>query len=379
MAREQWRTKTPGVYGYKLANGETRYGGTVWVTGPWGARKQLRVEGKLREKDVKAWRAEQMADSAAGLAVAGGDLKFGTWVEKYLALRRGSVTHGSWRVQRNRLEWFRPLFGLSLSRLTPALIAARLVELQQAHAVSTVKAARGTLSQCLRLAVEYGLLARNPVRSTKVAASEPARERFWDAAEIGRLLAVTDADPEFGPLCRVLAETWLRVGEACGLTWADIDLARGEVHVRRTARYGRDGWELADAGKTANATRVLPIGPELVRALRERQDRDRLATGKGWHPGRVVFGFDGQVRNTSWVSYRLEQMCAVVGIPVAGPHMFRHAGATIAIRGGMDPKVVSERLGHATVAFTLQVYRHPNEADHRAAAAAFVDLISGAL
>lgn len=375
MARAQERV-ADGIYRYVLENGERRYGATVWVRGPWGDRTQKRKEGFAREKDAKAWRAQQMADSAAGLAAVGGDVKLGAWVEKYLALNAGSWTHRTMQVQRNRLDYFRPLFGVALSRLTPALLSVRIIELQEQHAVSTVKAARQTLSQCLRLAVEYGLLARNPVRNTKVAAAEKPRERFWDAAEVARLLAVTDRDPEFGVLCRVMAETWVRVGEAQGLTWADVDLVRGELHVRRTARKGKFGWELADTAKTAHAIRTLPINANLVRMLREMQDRDRLACGRSWSAQRVVFGHDGRVRDTSWVTRRLAAACRAAGVAEAGPHMFRHAGASIAIRAGEDAKVVSERLGHAQIAFTLQVYRHPNEADHRAAAERFSELIS---
>jgi integrase len=371
-----------GIYKYALhpkdgKKAEVRYGATVWVRGPWGERVQKRKHGFATEKAAKTWRAQEIAASASGLAATGGEMKLGVWVQQYLALHQPTWTYGTYRNAVNNLQLFAPLFGLPLRKVGPAEVQSLLVSLIGRYQPGTIRLARQLFSRCLNRAVEFGLITRNPVRATKAPQGEGTKPDYWTAAEVGRLLAVTDGQPD-AALWRLLAEGWLRVGEACGLTWADVDLAAGRVHIRRTVQTVKGGVALADRPKTRHAVRTVPISAVLVRQLREMRDRDRLACGRAWSVERVVFGHDGAVRNTSWTRKRLHALCRLAGLPLISPHKLRHAGASIAMRSkAMDPEVAKERLGHHSAAFMYDHYVHPNEDDHREAADAFAELISG--
>ena len=113
--------------------------------------------------------------------------------------------------------------------------------------------------------------------------------------------------------------------------------------------------------------RVIAISDGLAAALVMARDRDQF--GPDWHDGRLVFRntFDGLLNRTQ-VRLALAAICERAGVPVISPHGLRHAGASMAIRAGMDAKLVSERLGHRSVGFTLDRYVHVNAGDHEDAA-----------
>jgi integrase len=81
------------------------------------------------------------------------------------------------------------------------------------------------------------------------------------------------------------------------------------------------------------------------------------------------------VVNPDQVRWALMEVCVAMRIERVGPHMFRHAGATMAAQARMPPEIIKERLGHSKVSFTLDMYVHPNEDDHKAAGALMAELL----
>ena len=124
--------------------------------------------------------------------------------------------------------------------------------------------------------------------------------------------------------------------------------------------------------KSARGRRTIALDPETVAVLRahhRQQAEERLRCGAGWADGGFVFATeDGQALQPWRISFAFQQLRRRAGLPQIPLHGLRHTYATLALSSGINPRIVSGRLGHSTVAFTLDVYSHVlPQADEEAA------------
>jgi integrase len=154
--------------------------------------------------------------------------------------------------------------------------------------------------------------------------------------------------------------TGMRRGELLALGWQDVDLDRGSLSVRRSLERTKAGLRLK--APKSNRSRVvgLPgIAVETLRAHRVDQAEERLRCGAGWADNGLVFpSLAGTAWDPSNFSSDLRRLAKRAGLGSIGPHTLRHTAATEMLRHGLHPKVVSERLGHASTRVTLDVYSH---------------------
>jgi integrase len=184
--------------------------------------------------------------------------------------------------------------------------------------------------------------------------------RTWTADELRRYLDHVREDRLF-PAWRLAASTGLRRGELLGLRWQDVDLDAGRVSVRQTLTTVGNKVAFGEP-KTARGERNIALDGvtiSTVRTWRARQARERLAFGPAWHDTGLVFSrADGSLIHPDTFSFWFDRQVHAAGLPRIRFHDLRHTHATLALQAGVPAKVVSERLGHATVAFTLDVYSH---------------------
>jgi len=147
----------------------------------------------------------------------------------------------------------------------------------------------------------------------------------------------------------------MRRSELAGLEWADCDLASRRIHVRH-AQVERE----LDTTKSEDSERIIVIDAgtaEVLKAWRKQQLAERLAWGAAWtDSGRVFTREDGSPLCSTWISNRFLTLAERAGLPPVSLHSLRHGAATMQLAAGVPAKVVSENLGHATVAFTMDVY-----------------------
>jgi integrase len=201
----------------------------------------------------------------------------------------------------------------------------------------------------------------------------------WSGSQVRTFLDSSSDDRECA-LWRLLVMTGMRRGEALGLKWPDVDLASGRVSVQRS-RVMAGGRVLEHPPKTDHAHRSVPLDPVTVAALRSwkaRQASERLAAGSAWAEGGWVFTReDGAPPHPGVVSKRFLDAVGRTDLPRIRLHDLRHTSATLALAAGEHPKVVQERLGHATIAQTMDTYSHTTPALHEAAAARLAALVDG--
>jgi len=227
---------------------------------------------------------------------------------------------------------------------------------------STVRQCHAILRRALQAAVDWDLLPTNPASQVRQPRGEAIEMRVWTPAEIAAFWRVAQAH-RYGPLFRLVLATGLRQGEALGLRWADIDWAAGTLHItQQLLRARRGAPPQLGPPKTARGRRTVAIGPDLIALLqrvRTAQKADRLACGPAYQDHGLVFqtplGTPLHHRN---VDRLLAQLIRRAGVPPIRFHDLRHTHAALLIADGWDPRLIADRLGHAQIAFTLQVYGH---------------------
>lgn len=157
-----------------------------------------------------------------------------------------------------------------------------------------------------------------------------------------------------------------------GLRWSDVDLDAGTVTIRSTrVRYGTT--IATSTPKTARGNRTIAIGPATAAALRawkRQQSADHLFAGASWadRSGFVVTNVNGSPPNPEAFSNLFVDLPSAPDCRRRHKHDLRHSYATAALASGVPVKVVSQRIGHADVGFTLKVYAHVLPGDDEDAA-----------
>jgi integrase len=164
----------------------------------------------------------------------------------------------------------------------------------------------------------------------------------------------------------------MRRGEILGLRWADVDLEARALSVRRTLSRGSTSRLEAGEPKTAAGRRRVSLSPSVVESLRRhrvRQVAQRLATGSAYRDQDLVFATEvGGVIHPNSLARRYAQLIERAAVPKIRLHDLRHTNATVDLAAGTHPKVVQERLGHASISETLDRYSHVTRDMQREAA-----------
>lgn len=232
-------------------------------------------------------------------------------------------------------------------------------------------------------AVRWGRLARNPADAAdppRSSASNRPELPTWSPDTLRTFLDGVATD-RLGPAFLLAATTGMRRGEVLGLRWADLDLDRARLAIRQTIIAVHHEVQFGEP-KTAKGRRTITLDPATVRALREHrkvQAAERLLIGSGWRDHDLLFcRVDGDPLHPERFSRTFGDRVRQLGLPTIRLHDLRHGWATMALAAGVHPKVVQERLGHASIGITLDTYSHVTAGLHADAAEQVAGLIFGA-
>ena len=248
----------------------------------------------------------------------------------------------------------------------------------------TVKNVHGVLHKALQQAVAIGYLRFNPADACSLPRVERQELKPLDEDAIGHFIVAIRGHP-YETVFLVTLFTGLRQGEVLGLMWNCVDFAAGTVLINKQLQKLRTGTrEYYLASTKSGRSRTLTPAPSVMRLLRHQQSVQaewRLKAGSAWQDSGLVFTneFGGHLMpHTVYQNYK--KVVASIGRPDARFHDLRHSYAVAAIRGGDDIKTVQGNMGHATAAFTLDVYGHVTDQMKQASAARmekFIQSVSG--
>jgi integrase len=264
-----------------------------------------------------------------------------------------------------------------LDRLSPERIDSFLTDrLAGGSAPRTVHHMRAVLRAALTEAMRWELLSRNPVTLTR-SVRVPRTEARWLTQEQARRLLDTVKGDRLEALFTVALGLGLRQGEILGLRWRDVALEQRQLTVNHTlhwlpgTRSGGRRWYLGEP-KSKLSRRTLPLPASVATSLREhraRQIEECLLVGVDWtDPGFVFTSGAGVPMDGDRVRYALRANLARAGLAVVTFHQLRHSAASLLIAQGIPLKIVSEVLGHSTIALTANTYGHLSEELWRGAA-----------
>ncbi len=317
------------------------------------------------ERDAKRWgREQELAYRDDPTRRPPSDETFGSffarWLDGVAASRVRDTTVGAYRRYGRPLV--KELGNRTLKSLLPsdfqAIYAAMI---QDGKASSTVHHTHVVAHSALNEAVSWGLIPFNPTDRVKPPRVTSPEVDPPTSEEARRLLQAADAD-RLKALWWFITLTGCRRGEALALKWSDIEWDQHVVWIRRTAS-AEGGLLAVHDTKTAKGRRAVALSDYLLDILvqhRDQQTSEQSFYGPTWNSEGWVFPSDnGTLIWPSNLNTRFRRLRQIAGVrPSVHIHSLRHAMATTWLTAGIPIKVVSERLGHASIAITLQIYGH---------------------
>ncbi len=373
------------VYPRKNKAGKTTgYRGSYFT--PDGLRRHVSAKTKTEAK--KALR-QAMADADRGLVFDADNLTLGEYLDRWLSDSVADTVKATTfeRYEQITRLHLKPALGrVKLKGITPAHVRGLYREKLDGDSANgveplssrTVRYMHTTLHKALKQAVMDGLIPRNATEAVKPP--QPSREEMHPLTpdEAKHFLKTShDTGDRLEALYVLAIHTGLRQGELLGLKWDDVDLEDGSLQVRRTLSITKGG-PVFTAPKTSGSRRSVKLTNAATTALRshlERQLAEMDKVGSLWRVGEydgLIFASEiGEPLDRRTVTkHRFKPLLKRAELPEIRFHDLRHTCATLLLGKNINPKIVSEMLGHSTIAITLDTYSHvlPNMRDHAAKA-----------
>jgi integrase len=342
--------------------------GLWWVrVNHQGKRKSLAFHDKVTAKRVAQEIERKLKLDELGLGPEPAVPTFAAYTDKWLAQAEARMRPGSLDQVRTHLKRVLPVLGrLPLTAITRQTIRDLVATVQAAGSRRTkgkpitrrtVHRAMTIVSVILGQAVEDELIQSNPcTRLGKLLPpSMPDAEaeiEVFTHRELAALLTVAEWDfPEAFPFVLTLARTGLRLGEAIGLEWRDVDLSRRELLIRRSVREGR-----VSLPKNGKARRV-DMSPVLAACLARLKSLQEVESAVKSEPAPERC-FPGQQNDDHWRRLVWTPILRRAGLRYRKPHTLRHTYASLLLERRESLHYVQQQLGHHSPAFTLTVYGH---------------------
>ncbi len=249
---------------------------------------------------------------------------------------------------------------IQLKQLQPQTIQVYYSKACEKLSGRSVQHHHRVLSQSLKYAVRQGTLGRNPAELVTAPSSRKKAMRTLTPSELEVLLEAASSN-QFYPVIYTAVSTGLRQAELLGLRWRDLDLDLMGISVCRTL-YKRRGVCTFKEPKTSGSSRRVAMTPKLALFLKDyRAERESLYWQLGVPPtldDLVFANHDGKPIDPSTLTHNFGRISKLAGLGRVRFHDLRHTFASLALLRGAKPKVISEALGHASVAFTMDTYSH---------------------
>lgn len=293
-----------------------------------------------------------------------GELAF-LWLENY----RTTVKPSTFENVRSKVEKMTEehFDGLKLKKITVAYCQRVVIELSKNYVLYNHYLS--VINRIFKYAVLMDILNSNPFDKVIKPKSRQTQRKgnFLTKEELKEFLklAQTATLSYFFPLVHLMSYTGLRQGEALALKWSDIDFENKKITVNKTAVRIKEKQTL-QTPKTKNSKRVISIDPNTLSILKSwKKDQIKIYFKNGKHfEGDENFIFTNQ--RAEWVHIHnfiryFKRFIADHKLKPITPHGLRHTHASLLFSAGVEPKNISDRLGHSTVQITLDLYTHITE------------------
>jgi len=359
-----------------MAKGSVVRKGTVWSfvvdLGPdpaSGRRRQARRSGFATKKEAEAALRSLATAADSGTAVGRNRVTVSNYLAEWLETIRPRIRETTWvsyEMAANRIS--RQVGAVPLQALTPLQIESLYATLLasggaggRSLAPKTVRNCHIVLRRALADAERLGLVSRNPAAAARAVAAPRVEQQTWSSAEIQSFFEAL-AGERLSMAFVLLATTGMRRGEVLGLRWEDVDFDGRALSIVQTLTTVRGEMHIGPpkTGKSRRRVSIDNITFDALKAHRKAQREERIAAADVWtNNGDLVFTdeLSGPVHPNRF-SQSFDRIVSAAELPRIRLHDLRHSYAALALKAGVHPKIVSERLGHSTIAITLDLYSH---------------------
>lgn len=287
------------------------------------------------------------------------------WLENYkTTVKPSTFENVQSKVEKMTEEHFKEL---KLKKITVAYCQKVVIELSKNYVLYNHYLS--VINRIFKYAVLMDILNSNPFDKVIKPKSRQTQRKgnFLTKEELKEFLklAQTATLSYFFPLVHLMAYTGLRQGEAIALKWSDIDFENKKITVNKTAVWIK-GKQTLQTPKTKNSKRVISIDPNTLSILKSwKKDQIKIYFKNGKHfDGDENFIFTNQ--RSDWVQIHnfipyFKRFITGHDLKLITPHGLRHTHASLLFSAGVEPKNISDRLGHSTVQITLDLYTHITE------------------
>lgn len=300
------------------------------------------------------------------------------WLRDYAKISVRTRTYESYSEVVNK-HLVSEIGHLELAKLQPLHLQKLYADkLSTGLSARTVRYIHAILHRALGQAVRWQILHRSVADAVELPRVERKEMQTLDLEGVAKLLNAAAEDRLYA-LYLMAVTTGMRQGELLGLRWQDVDLAAGTVMIRQTLQWLDDG-PVFQEPKTPKSRRVVQISAEVISALgrhKEYQAKEKEFFQDEYRDLDLVFSQrkGGPINKNNLLNRSFKPLLKRAGLPAIRFHDLRHTSATLALGAGIHPKIVQERLGHATIAMTLDTYSHVMPTLQKEAAQALEDLI----
>jgi len=328
-----------------------------------GKRKQQWVTIRGTKKQAETRLAELQHQLDGGGYIKPTRETFGTflqrWLDDYISTQIRPTTLEAYQQRGKHL--IDGLGHIPVSELRPEHIHQYYREKSQTLSAGTLIKHHNLLRSALSQGVKWRTLTRNVAEAVDPPRASRKEMRALTGSEVHRLLEACEHTPWY-PIFHTMTWTGLRRSELLGLRWKDVDLMLASLRVVQSLQRLNTGAFIVQEPKTAKGRRTIALSPAsclVLRVHQENQGLDAALLGRSLADDDLVFSHpDGSPRDPSTLTLAFRRLTKRIGLGGVRLHDLRHTMASLYLEQGVNPKTVAERLGHASVSITLDLYSH---------------------
>lgn len=347
-----------------------------------GKRKQQWVSVKGTKKEAEKRLAELLHQIDTGTFIRPSKTTLAEYLEKWLSdyVKPNLSPRGFERYAGIISKHLIPDMGsITLTQLRPGHLQKHYTaRLNNGLSARTVRYHHAVIHKALQTAVKWGLVNRNVADGVDLPRAQRIEMQTWNEDDITRFFEVAKDSPYY-ELFYLALFTGMRRSELLGLKWNDVDFILSQIYVSRSLHHLKDGSYIFTEPKSAKSRRTIALPPSATLLLKEHQEKqklERVMLGIPLTDSDLVFStLESKPLRPNTITRAWTMLAAHAGLKVIRLHDARHTHASIMLKQGIHPKIVQERLGHASIQMTLDTYSHVAPGLQEVAAKRFDELV----
>jgi len=361
--------KRNGKWSYRVSTGKS----------PEGKRTSKTFSGFSSQRKAMLHMAKTEVAIAEGTFFTQ-QIKFSEVVQRWqrnneIRIRKSTRNKYNTNLKVHLIPWFGER---NISEIKPTDIEDyyyyKIFESHKTLSPNTIRDQHKMLKVIFKEAMKMKILESNPLDIVTPPRPNKPRVNYWDEEESKSFLDLAKTERLY-PVFLIALTTGMRKAEILGLRWRDIDIKSKTISVRQTLNRAGE----VEEAKSSSSYRSINVSNKVIDELlswKQRQDREREHYNEEYRePNLVITSLKGTPYSDSNVNRVWFRLLEKSGLPKIRFHDLRHTHATLLLKEGIHPKIVSERLGHSKISVTLDIYSHIIKGIQEVAAEAIDNLL----